>query len=115
MQGNAPSAIVVWRKLQVRASANALLGLCVHGLEAKHKIPHQKALRILNNAVCHNKARFVKAVKHMLKNSFNRCHALHLFERVFKASVRRVPVTQGFDVSGAEVFKRQHQGVYRFV
>ena len=103
------------RKLQVRAAANALLGLRIHGLEAEHKVPHQKALRALHHTIGHDKARLVQAVKHVLKDGFNRCHTLHLFERVFKASVRRIPLTQGFDVCAVEVFKRQHQGVYCFV
>ena len=92
MQGDLPHLI----EDQVRATVYSLPTRGVKAFEAKAEVPHQKALRTLDDALAHDEVRGVEGVEHMGKDVLNGVQALHIVKRILETSVGCIQFRQAW-------------------
>ena len=96
---------------QVRGAAHGLPSDAVKALEAKAKIPDQKAFLALRHAPGHDEMRLIQRLEHVRKNALHRGHALDLVERVFEKGLGGIKVFEPGHIGALELLKKLHQGI----
>ena len=97
---------------QVRAAAHHLPLLAGKTPEAKAKLPHQKALLALHQAIADHEMRLIERLIHMLEDALDLRQAAHLVEGILEVGLRRIELTQARQVAGLQLLKEPNDGLH---
>ena len=100
-------------KAQVRGAAHGLPCHTVKALEAKAKIPDQKAFTTLRHTAGDNEMRLLQRLEHVHKDALHLGHTFDLVEGVFEKGVGSIQVFEPGHIGELELFIKRHQFVHR--